>query len=488
MAHNREVGLGALPLAITLVVAPAQLKIESGAAPATVTVAAPASSRLRLWCSTGELSRVQTLDDGRFGATYTPPPSGKPTYAVVAAWDEESGEAATATLTLTARTEIPVETEAGAQVVAIVHGRRSTARANAAGHARVPAWVWPGDRTATVTATDAAGNATTNEVALELSPPDGVFVLAPAHVAAGQPVRVWGFATGGATPQLAVDGGGVLSSLALRPGVTSATLRLRADTTLAATAGSERAQQRIALAPATAPPERSIALGTPPPLPKWAQPHAAQPPSSRAQSASSSASASSSSSASSSLRRAAAAPSPWELGAALAGHYAGDFLGGGATVEARRRLRRFAVGTDLDGRYARGVLGSDGATAGGLGLRLAADARFAFGDRVALVVTAGVGGHWSRVRRTPAVGAALTHDDGGPSLAAAGGALVRLGPGYFTVAVGYAWTPLVGAALANVDGVTLSVGYRVARWRRRRRARRADGTRSARRRRPAPDT
>ena len=37
MAHNRGVGLAALPLAITLVVAPAQLKIESGAAPATVT-------------------------------------------------------------------------------------------------------------------------------------------------------------------------------------------------------------------------------------------------------------------------------------------------------------------------------------------------------------------------------------------------------------------------------------------------------------------
>jgi hypothetical protein len=482
MAHNRGVGLGALPLAITLVVAPAQLKIESGAAPATVTVTAPASSRLRLWCSAGEVSRVQALDDGRFMASYAPPATGKPTYAVVAAWDEESGEAATATIALVARTEIPVETEAGALVVAVVHGRRSTAHANAAGHARVPAWVWPGDRTATVTATDAAGNATTNEVALELPPPDGVFVLAPAQAAAGQPVRVWAFATGGTTPQLAASGGAALSSLALRPGVTSATLRLRADATLTATAGGDRAQQPIALAQVTPPPERSIALGTAAPLPKWAQP---QPP----QTASNAASAATAARSGADVRRGAPSLSPWELGAALAGHYAGDFLGGGATVEARRRLRRVGLGADVDGRYARGVLGSDDAVAGGLGLRIAADVRFAVAERVTLLITGGAGGHWSRVRRTSAAGAAVTQNDGGPSIAASGGALVRVGPGYFTFAVGYAWTPLVAAGLANVDGATLSVGYRVARWRRRRRRSRpcGGGTRSAHRRRRARD-
>ena len=485
MAHNRGVGLGALPLAVTLVVAPAQLKMESGAAPATVTVTATTSSRLRLWCSAGEVSRVQALDDGRFTASYAPPATGKPTYAVVAAWDEESGEAATATVALVARTEIPVETEAGALVVAVVHGHRSTAHANVAGHARVPAWVWPGDRTAMVTATDAAGNATTNEVALELPPPDGVFVLAPAQAAAGQLVRVWAFATGGTTPQLATSGGGALSSLALRPGVTSATLRLRADVTLTATAAGDRAQQRIALAQVTPPPERSIALGTPPGLPKWAQPHAAP------SAASNAASPATAARPSAEVHRGAQLLSPWELGAALAGHYAGDFLGGGATVEARRRLRRLGLGVDVDGRYARGVLGSDDAVAGGLGLRVAADVRFAVADRVTLLVTAGAGGHWSRVRRTPAAGAVVTHNDGGPSIAASGGALVRVGPGYFTFAVGYAWTPLVGAGLANVDGATLSVGYRLARWRRRRRRRLrrcGGGTRSARRRRRARDT
>ena len=147
---------------------------------------------------------------------------------------------------------------------------------------------------------------------------------------------------------------------------------------------------------------------------------------------------------------AALAPlSPWELGAALAGRYSGAFLGGGATVEARRRLRRVGLGADLDGRYARGVLGGDDAVAGGLGLRLAADVRFAVAERVTLLVTGGAGGHWARVRRTPAVGGAVTRNDGGPSIAASGGALVRVGPGFVTVAVGYAWTPLAGAGLGQ---------------------------------------
>jgi hypothetical protein len=262
-----------LPLAVTLVVAPAQLKLEPGGAPATVTVTATAEARVRLWCSAGELAHAQALGDGRFSARWTPPAAGKPTFAVLAAWDDDSGEAATATVTLIARTEIPVETEAGAQVVAVVHGRRSTARANATGHARVPAWVWPGDRTATVTALDAVGNGTSSEVALELPPPDGVFLLAPAELVPGQPVRVYAFATGAATPQLAATGGS-LTSVESRAGVATAMLRARADATLTATVGADHAQQLIRAATVTPPPERSIELIAQPTLPKWAQPKA----------------------------------------------------------------------------------------------------------------------------------------------------------------------------------------------------------------------
>ncbi len=282
-------GLGALPLAITILVAPAQLKMEEGVAPATVTVTvtAPgsAATHLRLWCSTGALSRARELGNGRFAASYAPPAAGKPTFAVLAAWDEQSGEAAAATVVLVGRTEIPVETEPGAQVVAVVHGRRSVARANAAGHARVPAWVWPGDRNATVTAIDAAGNATTQELPLELPPPDGVFLLAPAEVAAGQPVPVWAFATGTTTPELAVTGGGSLSSIALRPGVASARLQARAEVTLTALGAGDRAEQRIRMATTTPPPARSIALGpqpsqrTPPPAPSTPSPPKGGPPS-----------------------------------------------------------------------------------------------------------------------------------------------------------------------------------------------------------------
>jgi hypothetical protein len=262
--------LVSLPFAVTLV-APLQLKLEPGAAPASLTVSAAASTHLRLWCSAGELSHAQANGGGQFSARWNPPAGGKPTFAVLAAWDDDSGEAATATVTLIARTEIPVETEAGAQVVAVVHGRRSTARANASGHARVPAWVWPGDRTATVTALDAAGNGTTSEVALALAPPDVVFLLAPAALVPGEPVRVYAFASGTAAPQLTATGA-TLSSIVSRPGVATAMLRARADATLTATAGGDHAQQQIRAATVTPPPARSLELIAQPPLPKWAQP------------------------------------------------------------------------------------------------------------------------------------------------------------------------------------------------------------------------
>ena len=190
-------------------------------------------------------------------------------------------------------------------------------------------------------------------------------------------------------------------------------------------------------------------------------------------------------------RRGAARPplSAWELGAALAGGYSGALLGGGGRVEARRRLGRFAVGLDLDGRYARGSLAGDDLAAGGLGVRAVGEARFAVARRVTLFVAAGAGAHWARVARTPPVGAVAGGNDGGPSLSASGGALLRVGPGLVTLAVGYAWTPLVANGLANLDGAMLSVGYRAARWRRRRARRRGGGgRRSARRRRRAPGT
>ena len=460
----------ALPLVITIVVAPTQLKMEPGAPPATVTVTAPGASHLRLWCSTGELGRAQPLGaaaEGRFGVSWTPPSSGKPTFAVLAAWDDDSGEAATTTVTLAGRSEIPVETEAGALVTATVHGRRSSARANAAGHARVPAWVWPGDRAATVSASDAAGNVTTNEVPLDLPPPDGVFLLAPAEAAVGQPVRVWAFASSAALPELAAPGAS-LSSIERQPGAAAATLRIEAETTLAATAGGDRATQRIRVATTTAPPEHSIelAFGPRPELPEWAQQHSgATPPP-----------GSSTADAPPGIGRPL---SRYELGLALVGRTSGAFLGIGPTVEARRRVGRFfAVGADLDGRYAVGKIAGSDVRGGGVGLRLAGDVRLAVGARVTLFADLGAGGHYARIRR-----AGVAKNDGGPSLSAVAGLLVRAGPGYVTAAIGYAWTPLARDALANLDGGVLSVGYRVARWPRRRR--RAGGTRSPDRRRRA---
>lgn len=448
--------MGVLPLVITLVVAPAQLKMEADtpAATATVTVSAPGARTLRLWCSAGALSSPALLDDGRFVAQYRPPATGRPTWALLAAWDEESGEAATATVALAARTEIPVETEAGAQLVVSIHGRRATARANASGQARVTAWVWPGEGTATVTAIDAVGNSAVNEVALALPRPDRLFILAPARAVAGVAVPVYVFAVGGLTPRLSASGG-TLSSVVARSGSTSALLRVRGETTLTATAGDERVQERVRVAAATPPPERSIALV--PSLPRWAQvapPVAAAP-------------ASPSAVVAAADRAAAPSLSPWELGASGGARYGGSVAGVGAALELRRRLGRFAAGCDLDGHWVSGRFAADPVTLGGLAARVVGEARFDVARRVTLVVAANAGGHWARLRRRPAGAASVSADDGGPSLGGAGGLLVRLGPGMIGLAVGYAWTPLVRNRLINLDGAVVSVGYRVARWRRR---------------------
>lgn len=487
--------LAALPLAITLVVAPAQLKMETNAPAATVTVTAPGARHLRLWCSTGEVSAPEVLGGGRFAARYLPPSTGKPTYAVLAAWDEATGEAAAATVALAARTEIPVETDAGAQVVALVHGRRSTARANAAGHARVPAWVWPGERSATVTAVDAAGNATSSDVALELSPPDHVFLLAPAELAAGAPARIYAFATGGATPKLEAAGGR-LDAVDARAGVVSAQLRAGAGSadgavvTVTASAGGDRVSQRVRVAAVTPPPARSIALT--PPSPSAPPPSTTPPPTAVVPPV------------------APPAPppappplSPWELGVSASARWAGDFVGGGGAVTLRRTLgrasaaTRFAIGVDVDGRYAAGTLGGDDATLAGAGARLVGELRLRVHAGVDLFAAVDAGGELARVHRTPAVGAAHDGSYGGPLVGGELGVLARLGPGRLVIAAGYAWTPLVAAGLANVDGVALTVGYRFARWRRRRRGRawrrrarrrRADGTRCARPRRPEART
>ncbi|HXU73767.1 MAG TPA: hypothetical protein VN947_30820 [Polyangia bacterium] len=427
-------GLGALPLVITLVVAPAQLKMEADAAPATVTVTvtSPGAPHLRLWCSAGTLSPAPPRQGGRFTVRYTPPAAGKPTYAVLAAWDEASGEAATATVTLIGRTEIPVETEGGALVTAVVRGHRSTAHANPTGHARVPAWVWPGDRTATVIATDAAGNATSSEVALDLPPPDGVFLLAPQSLTTEEPVRVWAFAPAGVTPELAATGAS-LSSVERRPGATAAMLEPHGEVTLTATAGGDRATQRIGFT------HRRL--------------------------------------------------DDYELGLALVGRYSGSFGGVGPTLELRRRFNRwFALGADLVGRYDVGRIGPDEARGGGLGGSAIAEGRFAVARRLTLFADLGVGFHWTRFRRANPAQKTVTTDYGGFVVSLDVGVLFRVGPGWLTAALGYSYAGLLPGASQNLDGGILSVGYRLGRSPRRRRRRGGGGTRSRRRRRRAPGT
>jgi hypothetical protein len=213
-----------LMLALAVAVQPAQLRLQAAGVTATVTVSAPADARLALWCSTGELSAPVVAGPGTFTATYRAPATGRPQRVLIAAWDERSGETARTSLALIAHVTVPVETDPGALVtLLLLHGRRTWAHANAAGVAHVGAWVGPDERTATVIARDAAGNATTTEMALDLPRAPRLFIFAPDELEPGAMARVFAFAVGEGVPALAATGG-TLEQPQSRPGITTAIL------------------------------------------------------------------------------------------------------------------------------------------------------------------------------------------------------------------------------------------------------------------------
>jgi hypothetical protein len=248
--HLEGAPVSALLLAIRLLVATTPLRIVPGAPLVRVVVSAPGVKQLRLWCSTGALSSPEPAGEGRFEANYRPPATGAPGYVLLAAWNDATGEAGATTLALGGRTEIPIDTEPGAQVVAVIHGRRTTARADGIGHARVVVWVWPGEHAATVTALDAAGNGTTTELPIDVPRPPGVFLLTPAEVAPDVAARVFAFTIGTTVPELAAPGASL--TVAARPGLASAQLRTLVDVTVTATAGEEQVQRQVHVARAAA--------------------------------------------------------------------------------------------------------------------------------------------------------------------------------------------------------------------------------------------
>jgi hypothetical protein len=448
-------------LALAVAVQPVQLRAEPGAT-AVVTVSAPTTARLVLWCSAGELSALYPTGAGKFAALYRAPITRLPTRVLIAVWDEASGEAARTTLALAARVTVPVETDPGAQVTLQLRGRRATARANAEGQARVTAWVGPDERVATVIARDVSGNARTLEMGLDVPRAASLFVAAPDELVAGSTARVFAFAVGEGTPTLTVAGA-TLDHVEARAGITTAvvrapSVRLPSSSTAVANATSKSGHQGEATLTAT------LAGAT-------AMRHVH-------------------------FLAAAAAERPlsdWELGASISGRYSGALGGLALAIELRRRMApsRFVLGLDLDARYAAGTVDTNSIALGGAALRFVGEARFRLTPTVAAVVALAIGATLVRERRVPASGIETTPADGGPALGATLALLKRLGPGWLTLAAGYSWAPLVGLSLANSDGGMVTLGYRAARWPRRRRrgyrrAHHGGGTLRVRRRRPAP--
>jgi hypothetical protein len=411
--------------ALTVVVEPARLPQQAPPSSARVHVG-DGGHKLRLWCSVGNVSQALDLGGGRWDAVYTAPSAGRPQVAVIGAWDEESGQAAVTTLALEGRMEFPAETDPGAQVQVQVGSHRATGRADTAGQARVTSWVSPEARVARITAVDAAGNTTVEEIKLE-GPPPGVWLVAPPEAAEGVPARLVGFASGGTISVEAV--GGEIEILQSAPGVLVANLHAHADVRLVARAGGAQASAAVRYRPKP-PPGPPPPKPPPPPLPpKLVQPW-------------------------------------WEVGATAGARYSGPFVGGGAALEARRRLRagRWHLGLDLFGLYAAGNARSNDVSLGSVGVRAVAELRLPLGPLVALTLEGGLGGAYAYEHRTPVVGSAAHFSDGAPSLAVNAGLVARAGRGLVVLRLGFAWTPLVRLGLANLDGGMLSVGYRYGKF------------------------
>jgi hypothetical protein len=411
--------------AITVAVEPTRVTLTSPPATAQVVVDAPGARAVRLWASTGVLSAATETAPGRFTATYQAPASGPPSYAVVAAWDEAGGPAAAATIALEARIELPVETEPGAQVQAVAGGRRASARGDPGGRARVLLQVPPGVRVARVTATDRAGNATVEEVELDVPPPPTVWLVAPAEVNAGAPVRVYAFAVGGARPRVSAPGGQI--EVEAGPGVASAQLRATRDLTLTAAAGGSTATAAVHVR--RPPPSTLLVRARPPGPPRLVEPR-------------------------------------WELGASVGPRYSGALVGGAVTVEGRHRIgrSRWHLGLDLEGVGGTGSVGASDLVVGGVGLRGLCELRGSITDRIALFVAGELGAFLAHEKVSPAVGRTEEGWDGAPSVGLRVGLLAWVGPGLLTMQLGYAWTPLVGQSLAGLDGAMLALGYRAGRW------------------------
>ena len=244
---------------------------------------------------------------------------------------------------------------------------------------------------------------------------------------------------------------------------------------LAAVVGDERAEQHLRVGATTTPPERSIVLASDA-VAVAPEATPVSPPGPRDE-----------------PRPAAARlSSPWELGAALSGRYDGRFAGGGLTLQGRRRLGRlgrvgyFALGADLDGHFSRrhhrqrqrprrrrdacSSVARRASSSRRASISSSASAPAATGR--ACAARRRRAARRDRQRRRPgAVGRRRARSSSSAASAA-----------WSQLAVGYVWTPLVGAAQVNIDGGALTVGYRAARWRR---PRRGGGRRRAGRRRRA---
>jgi hypothetical protein len=403
---------------LSVVVEPGRLKLEPQAPPVRVAVAvggdAARAKRVRLWASAGTLGQPRQTGPGRIEATWRAPPSGPPQWVVVAAWDDATGDVSHAVVELAGRVEIPVDTEPGTEVAAVAGSRRASARSDAQGHARVILWVPPGVASAKVTARDAAGNTTTEDVPLAVPQPARVWM------AQGDERRVYAFAATGAQPELRADGG--LEGIQRRQGVATARASGAGEATVRAQVPGGEASLTVRGGASASGAAVDLAAGGSP----FVQPRD-------------------------------------EIGLTAGARFSGALAGVAFTFQWRRQLARSRVhmGFDVSGVYARDDTGRIRHETGGVIARAVFDVHLPVAERLAFYLGAGLGAMIASDHRLNTANMrAESSVEGGPSLGAHAGMLVRAGPGFVDLEVGYYWTPLVGQNLLVLDGGMFSIGYR----------------------------
>lgn len=148
---------------------------------------------LQLDCSIGQMSSPRRSSEGRWTASYRPPPGNAPRVALIFARAQVDGHAVFGALqiALQGSAELLFRTDPGARVsIAVLERTFGPEVAGPDGIARIHVEVPPGIDSGVARSVDAIGNQSEREIPLNLPPYQRTLISAPRRLVAGEPATV----------------------------------------------------------------------------------------------------------------------------------------------------------------------------------------------------------------------------------------------------------------------------------------------------------